>query len=509
MSEHILEMKNITKYFPGTRALHDVCIQLDEGEVLALCGENGAGKSTLMKVLSGTYPYGTYEGQILLNGNELQMSGIKNSEEAGIAIIHQEFALVEEMTVAENIFIGSEVQKYGIIMHKEMNRKAKELLDSFELAINPSTKIKELGVGHKQLVEIAKALSKNAKILILDEPTAPLTDVEVEALKKIIKMLVAKKVACIYISHKLNEVMEICDRVEVLRDGETVGGGLVKNMTTDDIVKLMVGRDLSNLYPKEAHDIGEVVLDVKDYSVYRKSDGRKVVDHVSFQLRKGEILGIAGLVGAGRTELVSSIFGSYKGKGEGSITLFGKEYRPKNSVEALKKGISMVPEDRKGEGIFGIMSVRFNTSISNIAAYKNKLGKLDESRETADVTKQIDNLKVKTSAQNTAINSLSGGNQQKVVIAKNLLAAPKILIMDEPTRGIDVGAKWEIYKLMNELTCQGISIIMVSSELPEIIGNSDRILVLHEGQLKGELNNREEDRITEETIMRYAIGGSM
>lgn len=508
MGEHVLEMKNITKYFPGTRALYNVCIQLKKGEVLALCGENGAGKSTLMKVLSGTYPYGTYEGQIFLDGKEAKFNGIKQSEEAGIAIIHQEFALVEEMTVAENIFIGSEIQRFGIINHQEMNHKAKKLLDSFELNINPSTKIKELGVGHKQLVEIAKALSKNAKILILDEPTAPLTDVEVESLKKIIKKLVEKDVACIYISHKLNEVMEICDRVEVLRDGETVGGAPVKDLTTNDIVKLMVGRDLSNLYPKKETEIGEVVLDVKKFSVFRNSDGKKIVDNVSFRLRKGEILGIAGLVGAGRTELVSSIYGSYKGRSEGEITLFGEKYVPKTSVEALKRGISMVPEDRKGEGIFGIMSVRFNASISNIKKYVNKFGELNDSKEVADVEKQIEKLKIKTANQNIAINSLSGGNQQKVVIAKNLLVNPKILIMDEPTRGIDVGAKWEIYKLMNDLTKEGISIIMVSSELPEVIGNSDRILVLHEGKLTGELDNKKDNLVSEEAIMQFAIGGN-
>lgn len=507
MRRHVLEMKDIIKDFPGTRALNHVCITLEEGEVLALCGENGAGKSTLMKVLSGVYPYGTYEGQIFLNGKEMKMSQIKDSEHAGIAIIHQEFALVEEMTVAENIFIGSEIAKHGIVQSQEMNKRAKELLDAFDLAINPSIKVKELGVGHKQLVEIAKALSKNANILIMDEPTAPLTEVEVEVLKKIIKKLVDKKVSCIYISHKLNEIMEICDRVTVLRDGETVGGALVKDLTTDEIIKMMVGRDLTNLYSREKHTIGAPVLEVKNYSVYRSSDGKKVVDNVSFTLHEGEVLGIAGLVGAGRTELVSSIFGSYKGRSEGEIVFQGRPYKAKNSVQAIRQGIAMVPEDRKEEGIFGIMSIRFNTSISNISQYSGKAGKINDSKELADVMRQIGALKVKMATQNDPINSLSGGNQQKVVIAKNLLVHPKVLILDEPTRGIDVGAKWEIYKLMNELTDQGIAIILVSSELPEIIGNSDRILVLQEGKLKGCLVNEKIGQVTEEDIMMQALGG--
>lgn len=346
---------------------------------------------------------------------------------------------------------------------------------------------------------------KNVSLLILDEPTSSLTDADVEILFNILRQLKDNGVTCIYISHKLNEVMEITDRITVQRDGKTVGSEDTKNLTENDIIRMMVGRELTNLFPREEHQIGEEILEIKNFSVYDKKDSnKKIVDNVSFSLREGEILGIAGLIGAGRTELVSSIFGSYPGRREGEIYLEGKKIDIKNPDQALDHGIAMVPEDRKGQGLINILSVRNNMTLSNIDSYKNNFGSVDENKEIVDVKKYIEMLKIKVSNFNLEVKNLSGGNQQKVVLAKNLLRNPKILILDEPTRGIDVGAKYEIYKLMYELVRSGISIIMVSSELPEVIGLSDRIVVMHEGKKKGEFVN---ENVTQEMIMECAIGG--
>lgn len=507
MDDFILEMKNITKDFSGVKALDNVNLKVRKGEIHGLCGENGAGKSTLMKILSGVYPHGTFTGKILFNGRELKLNSIKDAEDAGIGIIYQELSLVKELSVSENIFIGNEPNKNGIIDFDRMYYETKILLDKLNLNINPNVPVKSLGIGQQQLVEIAKALSKNVSLLILDEPTSSLTDADVEILFKILRQLKDNGVTCIYISHKLNEVMEITDRITVQRDGKTVGSEDTKNLTENDIIRMMVGRELTNLFPKEEHQIGKEILEVKNFSVYDiKASDKKIVDNVSFTLREGEILGIAGLIGAGRTELVSSIFGSYPGRHEGEIYLEGKKVDIKNPDQALDYGIAMVPEDRKGQGLINILSVRNNMTLSNIESYKNNFGSVDENREIVDVKKYIDMLKIKVSNFNLEVKNLSGGNQQKVVLAKNLLRNPKILILDEPTRGIDVGAKYEIYKLMYELVRSGISIIMVSSELPEVIGLSDRIVVMHEGKKKGEFVN---ENVTQEMIMECAIGGKM
>lgn len=506
MGEYILEMNNITKEFSGVKALDNVCLKVRKGEIHALCGENGAGKSTLMKVLSGVYPSGTYTGDIVYDGQKLHMKGIKDSEKAGIAIIHQELALIKELSVAENIFIGNEISRNHIVDFNAMYNKTAELLKEVKLNINPTTLIKELGIGQQQLVEIAKALSKNSNVLILDEPTAPLTDSEVETLMGIMKDLRKKGVTCIYISHRLNEVMELSDTVTIIRDGKSIATEPIENLNQDKIINMMVGREMTDLFPREDHKIGEKVLEIKNFNVYDTTNKEKLrVKNANFHLKRGEILGIAGLVGSGRTELVSSIFGSYEGKRNGDIYYLDKKINISNPDEALKKGIAMVPEDRKRHGIVGIMSVRNNITLANLIKYQGKLDYLNKDTEIIDVMRLVDELKIKTSSIDLDVKSLSGGNQQKVVLAKNLLIGPQILILDEPTRGIDVGAKYEIYKLMFKLVKMGISIIMVSSELPEVLGISDRVLVMHEGEIKGDFDNI---GLTQETIMQCAIGGN-
>lgn len=504
MSEYILEMQGIIKSFSGVRALDDVNFKVKNGEIHALCGENGAGKSTLMKILSGVYTAGTYEGAIVFEGKEVEFQDIGDSEKLGIAIIHQELSLVKNLSVSENIFMGCEPNKYGFVSFHEIYKKTYELLEELNLDINPHTKVGDLGIAKQQLIEIAKALSKNARLLILDEPTASLTEIEVKILMNIMKELKRKGVTCIYISHKLNEVLELADNVTVLRDGKCIKTEEIHNLDQNKIINMMVGRELKDLFPRIPHNIGEVFFEVNDFHVYDASNStKKIVRSASFKLRKGEILGIAGLVGSGRTELVSSIFGTYEGQKEGTIKVEGKEIVIKNSIDALLNGIAMVPEDRKNHGIISVMSVQKNISLSNISKYKSSFNFVNKAKEIRDVRQYIENLKIKTPKMDLPVKHLSGGNQQKVVIAKNLLVEPKILILDEPTRGIDVGAKYEIYKLIFELVKEGISIIMVSSELPEILGISDRVLIMHEGEIKGEFTN---ENLTQEMIMGTAIG---
>ncbi|WP_370521532.1 xylose ABC transporter ATP-binding protein [Cetobacterium sp. 8H] len=505
LKKNILDMKNITKEFSGVKALDKMNLTVREGDILSLCGENGAGKSTLMKVLSGIYPYGTYSGEIIFEGKEIKNLGIKDSESLGIAIIHQELNLIQELSILENLFLGNFKSKYGVMSYNEMYKISKGILNQLNLNKDPLIKIKDLGVGEQQLVEIGKALLKNVKLLILDEPTAPLTNKEVEILFEILKDLKAKGVTCIYISHKLNEVMELSDQVAVIRDGKMVGIKDKNGLTQEEIIKMMVGRELNNLFPYEEHEVGEVILEVKNFNVFDIFSSTKYrVKDANFNLRKGEILGIAGLIGAGRTELVSSIYGSYRGNYSGEIVYFGEKINIKNANEAVKKGIAMVPEDRKKYGIVGMLSVKENMSLSNIEKYSKWNFFIKENEELKDIVSMMKTMKVKAPNIDSLIKNLSGGNQQKVVIGKNLLTLPKILILDEPTRGIDVGAKYEIYKYMFELVNQGISIIMISSELPEVLGLSDRVMVMHEGEVKGILENT---GLTQEKIMETAIGG--
>lgn len=498
----LLEMRNIVKCFGPVRALDGISISLNKGEILSLCGENGSGKSTLMKVLCGIYPHGDYDGDIIYSGKKIEPKNISDTENLGIAIIHQELTLVKELSILENLFLGSEICNHGILNHELMYYEAKLLLEKVNLSVSPETKVGDLGVGQQQLVEIAKAMSKNAKLLVLDEPTAPLTESETNILLNLVKELRESGVSCIYISHKLGEVKEISDHICIIRDGVHIGTRQAGDMATDDIITMMVGREMKQLFPREEHEIGDVVLQVKNVNAWDKANSAiPKVKNASFELRKGEILGVSGLVGAGRTELMECLYGSYLGKYQGEYFFEGQKLNIRNSKDALDIGIAMVPEDRKRNGIVPIMSVGQNMSLSALDSL-SKYGVLDDTLESNTVKENIKQLTVKTPNAELAIKNLSGGNQQKAILARFLMINPSILILDEPTRGIDVGAKYEIYKLMFKLVKQGISIIMVSSELPEVLGISDRVIVMHEGTIKGDLINKD---LTQEIIMDCAL----
>ncbi|CAN5612443.1 xylose ABC transporter ATP-binding protein [soil metagenome] len=499
----LLEMKNIVKEFPGVRALDGVTFDLQTGEVHALVGENGAGKSTLMKVLSGVYPYKTYSGDILINNKIEQFSNIREAERAGIAIIFQELSLVKELSVGENIFLGREPSHFGVIDSTQLYQKAAKLLNDLNLPINPRTKVGNLGIGQQQLVEIAKALSQEAKILVLDEPTAALTESEVKTLFGILEKLKVRGVGMIYISHKLGEVFQISDRITVLRDGKTVGTNETKNLTVEKVIALMVGREVGDIFPKISHEFGETALEVKNLSAFDVNNpNKKLVDDVTFFVRRGEVLGIAGLMGAGRSELLMAIFGAWNGKTAGEIFVEGKRVEINSPSEAIENGIGFVTEDRKRFGLLLEQSLLDNLTL---AALKQISGAFltHRSRETVAAQNIMNLLKVKANSPLTMTNTLSGGNQQKVVLGKWLLTNPKVLFLDEPTRGIDVGAKQEIYAEINKLAKEGLAIVMVSSELPEVMGLSDRILVLHEGKLTGEFTKTE---ATAEKVMARATG---
>ncbi|MDV7105549.1 xylose ABC transporter ATP-binding protein [Vibrio sp. TH_r3] len=503
--QQLLEMKNIRKSFGSVKALDGIDISLAKGEVLSLCGENGSGKSTLMKVLCGIYPFGDYEGEIYFEGKPVQAKRIKETESLGIAIIHQELTLVKELSILENLFLGSELSDYGVLNFALMHQKAVGLLDKVSLSVSPETKVGELGVGQQQLVEIAKALSKKAKLLVLDEPTAPLTESETKILLDLVGQLRGQGVSCIFISHKLSEVKAISDWISVIRDGKHIGTRAAQDMTTDDIITMMVGREMKELFPREAHDIGEEIFSAKNvYAADKSNPSIKKLNNVSFNLKRGEILGFSGLVGAGRTELMECIFACYQGQHSGEFTFKGQKLVLKDSKQALEAGIAMVPEDRKRHGIVPIMSVGKNISLAGLESFTSA-GVLNQTAEDNAVLESIQTLTVKTPNAELPIKNLSGGNQQKAILARFLMIQPQVLILDEPTRGIDVGAKYEIYKLMFQLVKKGISIIMVSSELPEVLGISDRVIVMHEGRIKGEFVN---ENLTQEMIMDCALSES-
>jgi len=500
-----LEMRGITKQFPGVKALDNVTFTVQKGEIHALCGENGAGKSTLMKVLSGLYPHGTYDGHILINGVEKKFQNIKDAEEAGIAIIYQELALVKDLSIGENLFLGKEPATFGIINWERVFRESEAWLKEVGLTdVSPEQPVGTLGIGKQQQVEIAKALSKNANILILDEPTAALTEQEVDILLGILKEFKARGVTCIYISHKLNEVFAVCDAVTVLRDGQTIGTYPIQELTEDKVISLMVGRELKERFPRIEATPGDVVMRVRNYSVANPDrPGKKVIDNVSFDVRRGEILGIAGLMGAGRTELVMSLFGAYPGAKSGDVEIDGRKVDIRSTKQAIREGLALVSEDRKKFGLVLNMDIKSNVSLASLAKIASG-GVLDENREVAYGNEYLRSMRIKAPSVETVVGTLSGGNQQKVVIGKWLLTEPKVLILDEPTRGIDVGAKFEIYNIMNDLIRQGVAIVMVSSELPELLGMSHRVLVMSEGRLTGEFRAEE---ATQETIMTAATGG--
>lgn len=500
-----LEMKNIVKEFPGVKALRNVTFSAAPGEVHGLIGENGAGKSTLMKVLSGVHPFPTYEGDVFVKGENVRFSGTKDAEKAGIVIIHQELNLISELTVAENIFLGKEPVStpLKLINKKKMNAEAAALLKRLNISINPSTLVKDLSVGKQQMVEIAKAISVNADIIVLDEPTSALTEKEVRSLFEVVNDLKKNNVCMIYISHKLDEIFELCERVTVLRDGETVGTHPVEGMDEKKLVSLMVGRDLTNLYPPRTPKIGEEALRVESLIVRHPFlPGEKVVSGVSFNARKGEVLGFAGLMGSGRSELVTALFGAFPKDTEGDIFIEGHKIIPKSPYKAIKDGIGLVTEDRKRFGLVLMMNVGENITMACLDTI-SKLQFINAAAEKKVIADSIVELNIKTASPKVIVNTLSGGNQQKVVLAKWLANKPKILILDEPTRGVDVGARFEIYSIMNKLVEQGVSIIMVSSDLPEVLGMSDRILVMHEGTITGEFTK---DEATQENIMACATG---
>ncbi|WP_420064618.1 xylose ABC transporter ATP-binding protein [Pectobacterium colocasium] len=500
---HLLEMKNITKAFGAVKAVDNVSLTLAAGQVLSLCGENGSGKSTLMKVLCAIYPHGSYDGQIVFSGDELRANHIRDTEQKGIAIIHQELALVKEMTVLENLFLGNEWTRFGVMDYDNMYLRCQRMLEQVKLAVDPNTKMGELGLGQQQLVEIAKALNKQVRLLVLDEPTASLTERETAILLEIIQDLRDHGIACIYISHKLNEVKAISDVICVIRDGKPIGTRPAVELSEDQIIAMMVGRELTELYPNEPHTIGEEVLRVEHLTAWHPVNRHiRRVDDVSFVLHRGEILGIAGLVGSGRTETVQCLFGAYHGRWQGDIFIDGEQVTISNCQQAMAQGIAMVPEDRKKDGIVPVMSVAQNMTLAALDQFTGPFSIVDDAREQDIIRQSLTNLKVKTSSPELAIARLSGGNQQKAVLAKCLLLNPRILILDEPTRGIDIGAKYEIYKLINALVKQHIAVIVISSELPEVLGLSDRVLVMHQGRIKADLVNRD---LTQEQVMEAAL----
>jgi len=503
----VLEAKNIVKEFPGVRALDNVSFSLEEKQIHALCGENGAGKSTLINVLSGVYPASSFEGSIILDNESVEFRNTKEADQHGIAVVHQELNLFSELSVAENMFMGNEIHNHGIVGWDEIFKQTDMWLKKLKIeGVDASTKIKELGVGKQQLVEIARVLRlADVKVLILDEPTASLTDAETDILMGFLKELKNHGTSCIYISHKLDEVLRIADYVTVLRDGKTVGGDNISAVTKDDIISMMVGREIEDMYPDRQHVAkDESILRVVNFNVRERFTHKVLVEDANFELKRGEILGMYGLIGAGRTELVNSMFGSTEWQSSGEVHLDNSKIKSHSTAESLKKGMALLTEDRKSSGIVPTMSVRENTSLTFLEMFKSLMG-IRVEKEVIQVKEVTESLNVKTPSINTKIVNLSGGNQQKVLIARCLLSKIKVLIMDEPTRGIDVGAKQEIYSIIERLVEEGVSVIMVSSELPEILGMCDRILVMNKGKITGEFDSRNE-KLTQADILKSATG---
>ncbi|MCP4424774.1 MAG: ATP-binding cassette domain-containing protein [Chloroflexi bacterium] len=498
----ILEMKHITKEFPGVKALDNVTFQVAKGEIHCLVGENGAGKSTLMKILSGVYPHGQYTGEIIFEGKTQEFKAIRDSETAGISIIYQELALIPDMTVYENVFVGNEISAGFSIDWNETIKRATEMLDKVKLDVNPAVQVKDLGVGKQQLVEIAKALSKDVKLLILDEPTSALNEDDVENLLNLLRGLREQGVTCIMITHKLQEVLDIADSVTVLRDGQTICTLDADGLTEQTLIKHMVGREINNIYPKREHKRSEeTALEVKNWTAYDPAVEREILRDNNFNVKRGEIVGFAGLMGSGRTEMALSLFGNPEGyKLQGEMMVNGRAQTFRHPHEAINAGLAYVSEDRKKNGLILMQDIKKNITLSNLHAISNR-SVVDKNAEIAISNEYKESLNIKTPSVEQIVTNLSGGNQQKVSLAKWLFSKPEILILDEPTRGIDVGAKYEIYTIMNQLVEEGMSIIMISSELPEILGMSDRVYVVPGGEITGELAAVE---ATQESIMHLA-----
>ena len=486
----ILEMKGISKTFPGVKALDNVQLTVKEGEVVALMGENGAGKSTLMKCLFGIYHKDS--GTILLDGKEVNFTSPKQALNNGVAMVHQELNQVRQRNIQDNIWLGKYPTKFGIVDEKKMYESTKAIFDDLEIPLDPKTKVSTLSVSEMQMVEIAKAVSYNSKILVLDEPTSSLTEKEVAKLFKIIRKLQNRGVGMIYISHKMEEILQISDEVTIMRDGKYVATTPAKELTTDMIIKQMVGRDLTNRFPEKTNVPGENILEIKNFTAFYQPS----LKDVNFSVRKGEVFGIAGLVGAKRTEVLESIFGM-RTLSSGNVIKMSKEVNNSSTRKAIRNGFALVTEERRQTGIFGMLSINFNSTIANIDHYKNKFGFLDNKKMYDDTKWVIDSMQVKTPSEKTAIQSLSGGNQQKVILGRWLLSKPDILMLDEPTRGIDVGAKYDIYRLIIDLATVGKAVIVVSSEMPELLGITDRIMVMSNGRVAGivETKNTNQEEI--------------
>lgn len=491
----ILKLENITKTFPGVKALDNVRLDIYAGEVHALCGENGAGKSTLMKIISGAQPY--TEGKVVFEGKNVKFSSTKDAQELGITMIYQEFNLIPHLTVAENIFLGRYPKKRGFVDWKLMNEEAKNVMNKVGLDMSPEKLICDLSVAQAQMVEIAKCLSMKSKVIIMDEPTAALTDEEIDSLFNIIDSLKKDGIAIIYISHRMKEIFGMTDRLTVFRDGKFIDSMMTKDTNNDELVKMMVGKDVTQLYPKRDNHINEeVVFAAKDIKY------KKEVKGVSFDLHRGEILGISGLLGSGNLVLAKTLAG-YFGTIDGEVVLNNKKLDIKDPSQAIKNGLFLVSDDRKNEGLVLIRNVKENISLSSLNAIKSN-GCISEKLDLDMSKRQIEKLKIKVSSPYQMVGNLSGGNQQKIVFSKMLETNPKIIFLAEPTRGIDVGAKSEIYQIMHNLTKQGISIVLISSDLPELIGMSDRVLVMREGKIVKELNK---DELSQQTVLSYAAGG--
>lgn len=497
--ENILEMNDIIKTFSGVKALNGVNLKVREGEIHALVGENGAGKSTLMNVLSGVYPHGEYSGEIKFDNEISEFKSLKDSEEKGIVIIHQELALVQFLSVTENIFLGNEVANNGFIDWDESQRKANTLLKKVGLYINPSLLVAEISVAQQQLVEIAKAISKQVKLLILDEPTAALNDNDSENLLELLREFQKQGITSIIISHKLNEVIDIAENVTIIRDGKTVETLSAEEISEDRIIRGMVGRELTDRFPERTNDIGETIFEIKNWDVYDPIfKERKYLNNINLKLRKGEVVGIAGLMGAGRTELALSIFGkSFGSKVEGEVCINGEIIKINSISDAINHGIAYLSEDRKTAGLNLIQSIKENISITSLDIFSDGII-MDAGKENKVVNEFRDKLNIKSNNINQMVSSLSGGNQQKVAIGKWILSDPDILFLDEPTRGVDVGAKYEIYNVINEIAASGKAVCIISSELPEIIGMSDRIYTMSEGAFTGEVVN---NNVSQEELM--------
>lgn len=494
----VLEMRNVVKVFPGVRALDGVNLQVQAGKVHVICGENGAGKSTLMKVINGTYE--ADEGEMYFEGEVIGKHSVQDTMQMGIAMIYQELNPVMDMTIAENIYLGREPKKRGFVDFTKIYSDTQNLLDMLNISFNAHQKMRELSIAGHQLVEIAKAISMNAKVIIMDEPSSAIADAEIEILFGQISMLKEKGVAILYITHKMDEIFRIADEITVIRDGQWIESGPASEYDANKLVASMVGREIKNIFPKEDIPIGKVVLEVKELTQEKPDGGR--FQNISFQLRKGEILGFAGLVGAGRSEVMKAIFGIDKYT-SGEVLIDGKPVHIHNTADAIKAGIAMVSEDRKGYGLVLGRNIKDNISLATLYSYKKGL-LLDDKEIMKRSDEMVDLLNIKIAGLDVKAETLSGGNQQKVVLAKWLAGDVKIMILDEPTRGIDVGAKSEIHKLMCKFARQGMAVIMISSELPEVLGMSDRVVVMQEGRISGVLARCD---LTQERIMKYATGG--